>query len=232
MFTKFREINPDRIVFTGDMVHAKNQMSPELVEFISWFLTECSSIAKTIVIPGNHDALMNNLNRLDALSPIINALSNPNIVYYKDMGVYEDENVSWCVYSQFQGNMPPDIYIANGVKVGLFHGPVQGLKTDLNFKITSEGYDIDNFNGLDIVLCGDIHKRAVFEIPNGKKGIMVGSCIQQGYGESIHNHGFAVIDIPSLDFSFVDLENPKPYLSFQISSYEDIANENETLVNG
>jgi hypothetical protein len=206
-------------------------MTPELVRFVSWFLNECSSIAKTIIIPGNHDALINNLNRLDALSPIIDALNNPNIVYYKDMGVYEDENVSWCVYSQFQGNITPDIYLANGVKIGLFHGIVQGLKTDLNFKITSGGYGVDIFNGLDIVLCGDIHKRAVFDIPNGKKGIMVGSCIQQGYGESIHNHGFAVVDVSNLDFYFVDLENPRPYLSFQISSYDDITKEIEHLVN-
>ena len=29
MFNQFREIKPDRIVFTGDLVHSKNQMTPE-----------------------------------------------------------------------------------------------------------------------------------------------------------------------------------------------------------
>jgi len=48
MFKQWGEIAPDRIVFTGDLVHSKNQMTPELIEMVSWVLTECSKIAKTI----------------------------------------------------------------------------------------------------------------------------------------------------------------------------------------
>ena len=156
---QWKELSPDRIIFTGDLVHSKNQMTPELIEFVAWVLTECSSIAKTIIIPGNHDFLVNNTERLDALTPIINSLNNPNIVYYRDRGVYEDDNVSWCVYSQYQGNIPPEITEANGRRIGLFHGPIQGLKTDLGFEFGEEAYDIKKFDGLEIVLCGDIHLR-------------------------------------------------------------------------
>ena len=84
MLNKFKDIKPDRIVFTGDLVHSKNQMTPELIEVVAWILTECSSISKTVLIPGNHDFLNNNLNRLDALTPIIDSLKNPEIVYYRD----------------------------------------------------------------------------------------------------------------------------------------------------
>ncbi len=122
---QWKELKPDRIVFTGDLVHSKNQLTPELIEIVSWILTECSNISKTIIIPGNHDFLVNNTERLDALTPIINSLNNPNISYYKDRGVYEDENISWCVYSQFQGNIPPDITESKGKKIGLFHGPIE-----------------------------------------------------------------------------------------------------------
>jgi 3',5'-cyclic AMP phosphodiesterase CpdA len=156
---EWKELNPDRIVFTGDLVHSKNQMTPELIEFVAWILTECSSIAETILIPGNHDFLVNNQERLDALTPIINSLNNPKIHYYRDRGVYEDDNISWCVYSQYQGNIPPDIIEAKGIKIGLFHGPIQGLKTDLGFEFGEEAYDIKKFDGLEIVLCGDIHLR-------------------------------------------------------------------------
>ena len=34
MLTQFSEIQPDRIVFTGDLVHSKNQMTPELIDRI------------------------------------------------------------------------------------------------------------------------------------------------------------------------------------------------------
>ena len=230
MLNQFKEIKPDRIIFTGDLLHSKNQLTPELVEIASWVLTECSLIAKTIIIPGNHDALINNNDRLDSLSPIINNLNNPNIVYYKDRGVYEDENISWCVYSQFQGNIPPDINTATGIKVGLFHGPVQGMKTELGFDFGDEGYNISKFDGLDVVLCGDIHLRQEFNIQNGK-GYMIGSCLQHNYAEKVNQHGFGILDINTMEYEYVDLHNPKPYLSFKISSYEDITNEVEKLMN-
>ena len=160
-FSQWRKINPDRIVFTGDLVHSKNQMTPELVEFIAWVLTECSKIAKTIVIIGNHDYLENNDSRLDALTPVIDSLKNDNIVYLKNRGVYEDENVNWCVYSLVQHNIPPEIPQNGKVNIGLFHGPIQVLKTDLGYSFGEESFDSSKFNGLEITLCGDIHKRQI-----------------------------------------------------------------------
>ena len=156
---EWKTLQPDRIVFTGDLVHSKNQMTPELVEFVAWILTECANITKTIVIIGNHDFLEHNNTRLDALTPIIDSLKNDNIVYLKNRGVYEDENVNWCVYSLMEHNIPPDIPQNNNVNIGLFHGPINGLKTDLGFSFGEDSYDISKFNGTEIVLCGDIHLR-------------------------------------------------------------------------
>lgn len=157
--SEWRAIQPDRIVFTGDLVHSKNSVSPELIEFVSWVLTECSKITKTIIIIGNHDMVESNLERLDTLTPIINSLNNPNICYYKDRGVYEDENVNWCVYSLVQHNTPPDIPQNGKVNIGLFHGAINGLKTDLGHSFGEDAYDISKFKGTEIVLCGDIHLR-------------------------------------------------------------------------
>jgi DNA repair exonuclease SbcCD nuclease subunit len=230
MLNQFREIQPDRIVFTGDLVHSKNQMTPELIEFVAWILTECSKIAKTVLIIGNHDFLENNMSRLDALTPIIDSLQDENIAYLKSRGEYEDENVDWVVFSLMDHNIPPDIEKTGRVKIGLFHGPVQGLTTDVGYKFDS-GFDSDKFKGCDLVLCGDIHKRQVFNIPNGKKAYMVGSTIQQNYGETLKNHGYGIYDVINDTYEFVDLENPKPFLSFKIKSFEDILNGNERLAN-
>jgi DNA repair exonuclease SbcCD nuclease subunit len=230
MLDQFREIQPDRIVFTGDLVHSKNQMTPELIEFVAWTLTECSKIAKTILIIGNHDFLENNMSRLDALTPIIDSLQDENIVYLKNRGVYEDQNIDWVVYSLMDHNIPPDIEKSNRVKIGLFHGPVQGLTTDIGYKFDT-GFETEKFKGCDLVLCGDIHKRQVFNIPGGKKAYMIGSTIQQNYGETINSHGFGIYDVINDEYSFVDLENPKPFLSFKISSYDDIINGTELLKN-
>ena len=38
-FKEWRELKPDRIVFTGDLVHSKNQMTPELINMVTWVLS-------------------------------------------------------------------------------------------------------------------------------------------------------------------------------------------------
>ena len=230
MFDKFRDIKPDRIVFTGDLVHSKNQMTPELIEFVAWTLTECSKIAKTVLIIGNHDFLENNMSRLDSLTPIIESLKNDNILYLKQRGVYKDDNVEWVVYSLFEHNLPPVIGKSDKLKIGLFHGPVYGLTTDIGYKFES-GFESDKFDGCDLVLCGDIHKRQIFDIPGGKKAYMVGSTIQQNYGETISKHGFGIYDLEKDEYDFVDLSNPKPFLSFTIKSFDDVVNGKEKLTN-
>jgi DNA repair exonuclease SbcCD nuclease subunit len=230
MLNQFREIQPDRIVFTGDLVHSKNQMTPELIEFVAEVLTECSKIAKTVLIIGNHDFLENNMSRLDALTPIIDSLKDDNIAYLKSRGEYQDDNIDWVVYSLMDHNIPPDIEKTGRTKIGLFHGPVQGLTTDIGYKFDS-GFDSDKFGGCDLVLCGDIHKRQVFNIPGGKKAYMVGSTIQQNYGETITKHGFGIYNVEEDDYVFVDLNNPRPFLSFKLNSYEDIENGSEKLAN-
>lgn len=229
-FDEWKSISPDRIVFTGDLVHSKNQMTPELVEFVAWVLSECASITKTIVIIGNHDFLENNNSRLDALTPIVDSLKNENIFYYKNRGVYEDENINWCVYSLMDHNIPPDIP-SNGKKnIGLFHGPIQGLYTDIGYKF-EDGYDIGKFKGCELVLCGDIHKRQTFDIPGGKKAYMIGSFIQQNFGETIMKHGYGVYDVEKDEYVYVDLPNPKPFMKFKIESIDDLVEGKEKLLN-
>jgi DNA repair exonuclease SbcCD nuclease subunit len=229
-FSEWKSIAPDRIVFTGDLVHSKNQVSPELIEFVSWVFTECSKIAKTIVIIGNHDFLENNVQRLDALTPIIDSLNNENVVYLKDRGVYEDENVNWCVYSLVQHNIPPDIMKSDKTNIGLFHGPVIGLSTDIGHKF-EDGFDVAKFKGCDLVLCGDIHKRQVFDIPGKKKAYMIGSTIQQNFGETIKAHGYGVYELEKDEYTFIDLPNPKPFLKFYINSIDTLVEGTEKLIN-
>jgi DNA repair exonuclease SbcCD nuclease subunit len=170
------------------------------------------------------------MSRLDALTPIIESLKNENIVYYKNRGSYEDQNVEWVVFSLMDHNVPPHITESERTKIGLFHGPVVGLSTDVGYKF-EDGFDSSRFAGCDLVLCGDIHKRQVFAIPNEKKAYMIGSTIQQNFGETVRKHGFGIYDVEEDKYEFVDLENSKPFLSFKITSIDDLVNGTEKLLN-
>ena len=155
---------------------------------------------------------------------------NENIYYFKNKGVYEDENIDWVVYSLVDHNIPPDIKTSNNKKIGLFHGPIVGLSTDVGYKF-EEGFDTNRFMGCDLVLCGDIHKRQIFDIPGKKKAYMIGSTIQQNFGETVKNHGYGIYDVDTDEYEFVDLHNPKPFLVFKMDDYSVIETGEETLKN-
>lgn len=225
---KWEEI---RIVIAGDIAHQKINISNEQLLLTAWLLNRLSSYGKVVIIPGNHDFLENNTQRLDSITPVVELLDNKNIQYYKDSGVYSDDNVNWVVYSLYQHNARPDFQKdADKLNVGLFHGPIQGMSTDLGFQF-EDAYDRLNFVGLDLLLCGDIHKRQTFKLHSGGHAVMVGSLIQQNFGETVKYHGYGIYDVKNNDYQFFDLQNDKPYMHFKINDIKDIDDEKETLVN-
>ena len=76
-FDHLREESVDAIFIVGDIVHSKTQgISPELIDSLCWWFREMGDIAPTYVTLGNHDGLILNKNREDAISPIIRALKS------------------------------------------------------------------------------------------------------------------------------------------------------------
>jgi DNA repair exonuclease SbcCD nuclease subunit len=220
-----------RIVIAGDIAHQKINISNEQLLLTSWFLNQLSGYGKVVIIPGNHDFLENNTQRMDSINPIVELLNNKNITYLKDGGVYQDDNVNWVVYSLYQHNARPEFTKEEGkFHIGLFHSPIQGMSTDLGYEF-EDAYDQLNFVDLDLLLCGDIHKRQQFTLPSGGKAIMVGSLIQQNFGETVKHHGYGIYDMDNDDYTFHDLQNEKPFLHFKITDIKDIENEKEELVN-
>ena len=84
---------------------------------------------------------------------------------------------------------------------------------------------------MDLLLCGDIHKRQVFDLPSGGKAYMVGSLIQQNFGETVKHHGYGVYTIDDNEYKFYDIKNDQPFLHFSINDIKDIDNEEEVLLN-
>lgn len=221
-----------RVVIAGDVAHQKINISNEQLVLTSWFLNQLAeNVGRVIIIPGNHDFLENNTQRLDSITPIVDLLKNKNISYYKNHGVYSDDNINWVVYSLYQHNNRPTFIKEDGkFYIGLFHGPIQGMSTDLGYQF-DDGYDRLNFVGLDLLLCGDIHKRQMFTLPEGGKAVMIGSLIQQNFGETIKHHGYGIYDVQNDEYTFHDLENEQPFLHFKITDIKDIENEKEELIN-
>lgn len=220
LFDKINNIDLDAIFIGGDIVHSKTQgITPELIDILNWWFTSLAEIAPTYVILGNHDGLILNEDRQDAITPIINALNNDNIFLYKKSGVYPlainntGLPLNWCVFSCFDeknwANVKP---VKNEINIACYHGAVRGSLTDTDWEIEGE-VNLDLFNNFDFGFLGDIHKRQYLD--KEQRVAYPGSTIQQNYGEDIKK-GFLLWEINSRhDYksTFIHVKNPNPMIT-------------------
>tara|TARA_Y100001970_G_scaffold127432_2_gene157421 strand:+ start:22395 stop:25544 length:3150 start_codon:yes stop_codon:yes gene_type:complete len=201
VFKELSGMELDAIFIGGDIVHSKTQgISPELIDVLVWWFKGLAEIAPVHVILGNHDGLILNKDRQDAITPIIQAIGDDRIFLYKDSGTYrlEPHGVSWCVFSCFDeeswSTVKPD---PETINIALFHGPVQGSKVDSDWEIDEPNQiTVDFFRDFDFTFLGDIHKSQFLDHDN--RVAYCGSTIQQNYGEDLEK-GFLVWDIEDKD---------------------------------
>ena len=215
LYEKIKQNREDSIIYIGgDIAHSKTDMSPELVDQTSRFLKSLSEICPTIVITGNHDCNLNNLNRLDVLTPIINNLNLPNLHYLKRSGVYDIADMSfvvWDVWEDEENYIKAKDFEAD-TKVVLYHGTVDRSKTDVGFSLPGK-VTIDYFDDYDMGLIGDIHKRQYL---NEEKTIAYcGSLIQQNHGESI-GHGYLLWEVETKKSEYIEIPNDYGYYTIDI----------------
>lgn len=228
-----------RVVCSGDLVHQKNQTSPELFVFASTFIRQLEEIAQVIIISGNHDLLVNNTSRKDTMTALFETANFQNSVFVDgylgfDSGTLIDDNVTWALYSIYADYRKPDIAQARqenptNTVIGLYHGTIIGATLN-NGTVMQDGTDGETFNGCDIVMAGDIHKRQ--ELKRGNVPIVYpGSLIQQTFGETVTQHGFCVWNLEEKTHHFIDLETEYGLYDFQISGVDDMDENKETLLN-
>lgn len=228
-----------RILIAGDILHQKNTISPELFSFTSGFLRILQDIAHVIVLAGNHDLLVNNTSRKDAITSLFETASFENVTFldyetdFKSGFVYDD-NITWAVYSIYDNYAIPQIDVARSDKpdnkvIGLYHGMIIGADLD-NGSVVDNGIDGELFYGCDCVMAGDIHKRQSFR-RGGVPIVYSGSLIQQTFGETITNHGFVVWDMETMGHRYIDLETSYGLYKIEINDINDIKNDKEVLLN-
>jgi DNA repair exonuclease SbcCD nuclease subunit len=210
-FKKLEELGPDLIVVGGDIVHSKTQgITPEVIERLGWWFQKLANWP-TVVILGNHDGLIHNKSRLDAISPIVSALNHHNIHFLKDSGNYVVEGINFANFSCFDEEnwhkCKPDPELIN---IALYHGAVGGSLLDTGMPVEGE-VTVDMFRPYDFSMLGDIHRQQFLD--DDMRIAYPGSTIQQNYGEDV-DKGFLFWRIKSRDeyrVNFVKIKNPCPF---------------------
>ena len=229
-----------RIVISGDLVHSKNTISNELIVFASYFLRQLEEIATVIVIAGNHDLIVENQARTDTITALFDTADFQNCKFLDAMLDYKsgcaiDNNVVWCLYSIYEDFLRPTTIEEvkeenpNSRFIGLFHGQIVGSTLN-NGYVSDSGLDGDEFEGCDCVMAGHLHKRQVLK--RGDTEIVYpGSLIQQTYGETVSQHGFAVWNLEDMSYKFIDIDSDYGLYDVEISDIDDIDEDKERLIN-
>jgi DNA repair exonuclease SbcCD ATPase subunit len=215
----YEEIKKDTedavIVIAGDIVHAKLEMSPELVDLTFELFNNLVNILPTIIIAGNHDCNLNNLSRMDTLTSIVKNINNKNLFYLKHSGIYDVANTKFVVMSVFDqvNNFIRPEQVDGDTKIALYHGTIHHAVADTGWLLHNDKVKQDLFKGYDIVLLGDIHKQQYI---NKQKTIAFpGSLIQQNHGED-DNKGLLKWDVEKRKSTFIKLHNDFGYRTLLI----------------
>lgn len=229
-----------RIVIVGDLFHQKIKSSKEADALFHEMLNYFNAICKTIIIAGNHDMLENNQDRMDALTPtfMISGVY-PNVIFADkelnyESGYIVDDGVIWCLYSMFDMFRKPNFeglceQYPNHRCVGLFHGEVIGAVTDMG-RMSDSGINTKDFEGLDCVMAGHIHKNQTLK-KNGVPIVYAGSFFQQDVGECTTGHGYELWDMETMRHRHIEVTNKYKVYKLEVTSYDDIKNDNEKLLN-
>lgn len=217
LYEKVKENKDNAVAYIGgDIAHSKTEMSPELVDQLSRLFKNLADICPTIIIAGNHDCNLNNLSRLDVLTPIVENLNHSNLHYLKNTGVYKCADVKFVVWDVWDNSKD---YIKSKdvdgkTKIVLYHGTVDQSKTDLGFKLPSK-VKLSLFKGYDLGLLGDIHKQQYLN--RSKTVAYCGSLIQQNHGEGLE-HGYLLWDVPKRKSTYIPIHNDYGYYTMDIDN--------------
>jgi len=209
-------------ILTGDLFHIKGNVTPEAYQAAADFLKNLADIAPTHIILGNHDLILSNKNRLDSVSPVVDALNHPLLFLHKNSAeiTIGDGKFALNVMSivdEQEGWIP--VSNPNAVNIGLYHGSVAGVLTDQNWVMTHGEIDVEKFADFDYVLLGDIHKANQILDTEGRVRY-AGSLCQNNFGD-LDDKGFLIWDIKdknNFTVEHIHIPNPKPFINLDLES--------------
>ena len=245
---ELERVKPDYIIHTGDIVHQKLVMSPELIELTREFLEVLRDQCLVLILLGNHDGLINNASRPSAIKPIVDLINRRSdqekVIIVLDQcgeknpsfggnGVLNEKTVSFGVFSSFvdPSEWPIVPSIPEVTNIALYHGMVGSelhsggvIGDDGIILKTKGGYlPLSTFKNYDYGLFGHVHEYQ--ELDSTGKFVYGGSTAQTRFGESLQK-GFWVWDIEGKNKftkKFIPLLNIHPY--YKITIPEGMANE-------
>ncbi len=220
------------IVITGDLLHAKDNLTPDCVVKCYKFLKTLADIMPVILIAGNHDMVESNKTIKDSIDAILSERDIDNLYYLQESGIYKYGNIIFGASSLLDNKFITADMInkTNEIKdcflVGLYHGPVGACSTAVGVVLNGDK-QVSDFDGYDFVLLGDIHKFQYLDNKNsGFRIAYASSLISQNFAETDDYHGVLVWDLVNKTSHYKIIDNPYRYMKVDIIGGTMIYNDN------
>ena len=212
------------VVVTGDLLDSRNTISGTGLTVSKYLFETISEIMPIIVIPGNHDCNMKNIEDEEILSPLLKD-SYENIHYITNTGAYQYNNIIFGVTDVRTNEILTCKEIdvksiekyMNKYVIGLYHGTIRSSKLNNGYKMNDKkNPSMESFAGYDCVMLGDIHKHQY--LGNEKRIAYAGSLIQQNYGESLDKHGILKWDLKTMKSELIEIHNDYGYITLNVNN--------------
>jgi exonuclease SbcC len=196
------------IIITGDIFHNKNNIGNYGLMLFKILIKNLTTIAKTIILEGNHDSIQHELNQPSLVTSTFE-IDNLIILQESKSFIIDDIGFSYvnirdtldnCSSSGRKKNLKPFPSINDkNVKynIALFHGTFASIKLYNGTNVSTEHnpYPFEWIEDFDLALLGDIHLRQTGYYKNKLLWGYSGSLIQQNFGEDIVDHGYIIWDL-------------------------------------
>lgn len=214
-------------VIVGDIFHYKTRLSAENIADC-YSLLDCLAQRSRdiVVIPGNHDANLNNEERMDLLSPILDncrALPHGCAIHYWSQSGWQDI-IRGCfqfyVFSPLSRAIAPaNAPACASVRIALIHDFVDGLK--IQGSTTRGAIKQEWLSQFTCVMCGHSHDYQSFKLASGAELVYSGALTQLTIGESF-DKGFVVWDFApgrTISHQFVYLDIPGALVKYVVAAH-------------
>jgi len=205
------------VVITGDIFH-EGFSSENIVLCRDFYSTICENV-DVINIIGNHDVCSRtNVEKTDFLSSALYKLKTKNTIHHlTERGTYIYGNLAFGLTTMMDNSVFNIEENTDKIKIGLYHGSINGSKTDDGFTMSNTGkFNVSDFDSYNYIMLGDIHK---WQYLNKKKNIWyASSLLQQNFGESIENHGYVLLDVDKKTTKYCHIKNRYGFVTIYIKN--------------
>lgn len=195
---KLQKNNCDEIIFCGDLVHYRDEVSVKVLQQI-YTIFDLLKDYKITMITGNHDCFYKESSEINSLS-ILKGYRNV-IVYDKLTTV---NGLSFCPWGTKLHDIPES-------KIIFGHFELQNFKMNM-FKVCENGEDANILvKKSPLIFSGHFHLRDEKKIDNTNI-IYIGNPFQMDFGDAYQSKGFYILDTKTYEYSFVENNlTPKHY---------------------